>query len=366
MIPFLDLKSSYLELKDQIDNLLHEVLSSGVYIGGDKVLHFESEWAKYCLSAYSVGVASGLDALCLALQSLDIGQDDEVIVPSHTFIATWLSVSRVGAKPVPVDVNKDDYNIDTYQIEDAITSKTKAILVVHLYGQPCNIDHVRNIANAHNLYVIEDAAQAHGAEYKSSKIGSHSDVVAWSFYPGKNLGAFGDAGAITTNSMNIYNRIKSLQNYGSIKRYVHTEIGCNSRLDPLQAAILTCKLNFLDDWNKRRDNIAAIYSKKIINNHVLTPFVRDYSKSSWHLYVICLENRAHFQEYMSNCGIQTLIHYPIPPYRQKAYSQGYKNTDFPVSSYISDRIVSLPIYPHLSIQAANYIADVVSKYRPNI
>jgi len=366
MIPFLDLKSTYLELKDEIDSAINRVLLSGIYIGGDSVLDFEREWSDYCSSSYSVGVASGLDALCLALQSLNIGIGDEVIVPSHTFIASWLAITRVGARPVPVDVNENDYNIDTSKIEEAISSKTKAILVVHLYGQPCNLEDITCIAKVYDLFVIEDAAQSHGAYYRDARIGSHSDIVCWSFYPGKNLGAFGDAGGITTNSLNIYNNIKSLQNYGSAEKYIHTKLGYNSRLDPLQAAILSCKLRSLNAWNEKRELIASIYSKNITNKYIVTPYVHKQISSAWHLYVIRVESRSHFQEYMRNNGIETMIHYPIPPYRQKAYQSEYANVDYPVTSYISERIVSLPIFPHLSIDNVNYIVDIVNQYKPRL
>ena len=362
VIPFLDLKSGYTELKEIIDEQIQEVLHSGRYIGGDKLLGFEVDWAAYCGSSYSVGVASGLDALVLALKSLGIGEDDEVIVPSHTFIATWLAVTNVGAKPIPVDVCEDDYNLNVDLIAGAITTKCKAIITVHLYGQPSDLDAISAIAKDRGLFLIEDAAQAHGALYKSKKIGSHSDVIAWSFYPGKNLGAFGDGGAITTNRNDIYQKIKTLQNYGSREKYVHTEIGYNSRLDPLQAAVLQCKLNSLDQWNQRRCLIASIYNNQIKNNLITKPIINPFCKSVWHLYVIRVESRRHFQDYMKAAGIQTLIHYPIPPYSQKAYKYlNYKQV-YPVASYLSERIVSLPIYPHLDHEKAYYIADKVNSY----
>jgi len=366
MIPFLDLRSTYLELKDRIDASVSDVMNSGTYIGGSYVQKFEQAWACYCKCNYAVGVASGLDALILALEALGVGEGDEVIVPAQTFIATWLAVTRVGAMPVPVDTNLDDYNICVEKIGKAITSKTKAIIPVHLYGQPCNIREINEIAKATGLFVIEDAAQAHGARYEDERIGAHSDIVAWSFYPGKNLGAFGDAGAITTNKIDLYSRIKRLQNYGSTEKYVHTEIGYNSRLDPIQAAILLCKLDRLDAWTCRRAEIAELYSSDISNKNISIPFVHPHVTHAWHLYVVRTPCREKFMQYMSTRGIQTLIHYPIPPYLQKAYSTfGFKQGSLSISESTSKQIVSIPIYPHLSDNDVKKIIDAINCYDDN-
>jgi dTDP-4-amino-4,6-dideoxygalactose transaminase len=262
-IPFLDLQAAYLELKPEIDAAISRVLNSGWYILGPEVEAFEEEWAAYCGASHAVGVGNGLDALTLALRALEIGPGDEVIVPSNTYIATWLAVSAVGATPVPVEPNPSTYNIDPTLIPDALTPRTKALLPVHLYGQPADLDPILALARQHNLAVVEDAAQAHGARYKSKRIGAHGDVVCWSFYPGKNLGALGDAGAITTRRADIADRIRMMRNYGSREKYVNDVQGVNSRLDPIQAAVLRVKLKVLDEWNDRRKSIASLYTQHL-------------------------------------------------------------------------------------------------------
>ena len=261
MIPFLDLKSPYLELKQELDEAIARVVSSGWFVGGDECDQFEAEYATYCGATHAVGVANGLDALHLALRAMDVGPGDEVIVPSNTYIATWLAVSQCGATPVPVEPDARTYNIDPALIEAAITPRTKVILPVHLYGQPADMDPILAIARKHGLRVLEDGAQAHGARYKGQRLGAHGDAVAWSFYPGKNLGAMGDGGAVTTNDAQLADRIRVLRNYGSRVKYVNEVQGYNSRLDPLQAAILRVKLAHLDEWNARRSAIARVTSK---------------------------------------------------------------------------------------------------------
>ena len=262
-VPFLDLRAAYLELKPEIDAAIARVLDSGWYILGPEVEAFEAEWAEYCGASHAVGVGNGMDALTLALRALQIGPGDEVIVPSNTYIATWLAVSAVGATPVPVEPDLATYNIDPALIPAAITPRTKALLPVHLYGQPADLDPILAIARQHNLAVVEDAAQAHGARYKGCRIGAHGDVVCWSFYPGKNLGALGDAGAVTTNRADLADRIRVLRNYGSREKYVNELQGVNSRIDPIQAAVLRVKLKVLDEWNARRCRIAALYSQEL-------------------------------------------------------------------------------------------------------
>ena len=321
-IPFLDLHASYKELQNEIDSSISRVLSSGRYIGGSEVESFEDEFSNYCGSKFTIGVANGLDALVLSLKSLNIGIGDEVIVPANTFIATWLAVSEVGAIPVPAEPNPLTYNIDVDEIQKLITSKTKAIIPVHLFGQPADLDPILMLAKKNNLFVIEDAAQAIGSRYKEKRIGAHGDLVCWSFYPGKNLGAFGDAGAISTNNEALANKIRSLSNYGSNKKYIHKFIGRNSRLDPIQAAILKVKLQFLDSWIDRRKNIASAYSSAFKDHPDITiPYVPDWAEPVWHLYVINSSHRDSLQSYLSKNGIETIIHYPIPPHLQDAYTE---------------------------------------------
>lgn len=369
IVPFLNLRDAYLELKPEIDAAVARVLDSGWYILGEEVEAFEVEWAQYCEAKYAVGVANGLDALYLALRALEVGPGDEVIVPSNTYIATWLAVSQCGATPIPVEPDLHTYNIDPALIEAAITSRTKVILPVHLYGQPADLDSILHIAKKYNLSILEDAAQAHGARYKGRRIGSHGDVVAWSFYPGKNLGAFGDGGAITTNNQTIAERIQILRNYGSRKKYQNEIRGCNSRLDSVQAAILRVKLAVLDDWNLRRKKIAKdymeIFSKlndknSMLDARVALPKYSPYVEHAWHLFVISCSRRNQLQRKLSEMGIETMIHYPIPPHLQKAYfEQNKKINDYPVAESLSNRILSLPIGPHLNDSQLKFIHNVL-------
>ncbi len=358
-VPFLDLRAAYLELKPEIDAAIARVLDSGLYIGGEEVEHFEAEWAAYCEAKHAIGVANGLDALYLALRALGVGQGDEVIVPSNTYIATWLAVSHCGATPVPVEPDERTYNIDPALIEAAITPNTKVILPVHLYGQPANLDPILTLAKKYSLRVVEDAAQAHGARYKGRRIGAHGDLVTWSFYPGKNLGAMGDAGAITTNDTQFADKIRLLRNYGSRVKYENEVMGYNSRLDPIQAAILRVKLRVLDDWNNRRSVIASEYLRdlRIIArieepwpsaNKIILPHVPSHVDSVWHLFVIRHPDRDQLQKKLTKAGIGTMIHYPIPPQMQTAYSS-LKNISSELSKVnaIAGELLSLPIGPEL-------------------
>ena len=290
-VRFLDLNSIHKEIQEEIQEALSVVLDSGIYIGGDSVNEFENNYAKYLGAKYCVGVANGLDAIKLSLMALNIKDGDEVIVPSHTFVATWLAVSELGAIPVPVEPDTDIYSINISQIEEAITKKTKAIIPVHLYGQPVDMDKIIIIAKKYGLYVIEDAAQAHGATYKDKKIGSHGDLVAWSFYPGKNLGAIGDAGAVTTNNKEYAEKIRVLGNYGSRIKYINEEKGINSRLDSIQAAVLNVKLKFLDTWNQQRKAIATSYLNEIDNDDLILPNKMSLSDSVWHVFPVRSVNR---------------------------------------------------------------------------
>ena len=356
MIPFLDLKVAYLELKDELDEAIQRVIKSGSFIGGPEVESFEKEYAAYCDVDYAVGLSNGLDALHLALRAMGVGKGDEVIVPSNTYVATWLAVIQCGAKPVPVEPHEKTYNIDPLLIEEAITPKTKVILPVHLYGQPADLDPILSIARKHGLRVLEDAAQAHGALYKGKRLGGHGDIVAWSFYPGKNLGAMGDAGAITTNDADLANRIRVLRNYGSRVKYVNEMLGYNCRLDPMQAAILRVKLRHLDKWNSQRRLIAAHYQTDLASSDLILPEVPVMSVPVWHLYVVRHSNRDDFQNCLKSLGVSTLIHYPIPPHLQKAFKgMGFKKNDFPVAERIHNEVLSLPIYPGLTALEINQV-----------
>lgn len=358
MIPFLDLGAAYRELKPEIDAAVSRVLESGWYILGPEVEAFEAEWAAYCDAKHAVGLANGLDALTLALRALDIGPGCEVIVPSNTYIATWLAVTGVGATPVPVEPDAATHNIDPARIEAAITSRTRALLPVHLYGQPADMDPILDIAKRHGLRVIEDAAQAHGARYKGKRIGAHGDVVCWSFYPGKNLGALGDAGAITTNDAALAERVALLRNYGSLQKYVNEEAGVNSRLDPIQAAVLRVKLGVLDEWTERRRAMAAAYTKGLAESGVILPHVPDWADPAWHLYVVHTSDREALQDRMTEAGVGTLIHYPIPPHMQKAYADMEIMPEaLPIARDLASDVLSLPMGPQLSL---DQVQDVVN------
>jgi len=359
-IPFLDVGAAYKELKPEIDAAIARVLDSGWYILGPEVEAFECEYAAYCEAKHAIGVANGLDALHLALLAMGVGHGDEVIVPSNTYIATWLAVSQCGATPVPVEPVEATYNIDPERIEKAITPRTKVILPVHLYGQPADLDPILEIAHKHKLRVLEDGAQAHGARYKGRRIGAHGDAVAWSFYPGKNLGAIGDGGAVTTNDAELADRIGVLRNYGSRVKYVNDVQGFNSRLDPVQAAVLRVKLKKLDDWNARRCKIAAFYQQGLTNCELTHPFVPAWAEPVWHLYVVQHPERDDFIKQMSDAGIGTLIHYPIPPHLQKAYTFSSEvKKAYPLAERIANKVLSLPISPHHSIKEAAYIIEKI-------
>lgn len=362
MIPFLDLKAGYLELQPEIDAAMKRVLDSGWYILGEEVDAFEHEYAAYCDAKHCVGLANGLDALHLALLALGVGAGDEVIVPSNTYIATWLAVSQCGATPIPVEPDIATYNIDPARIEAAITPRTKVILPVHLYGQPADMDPILAVARKHGLKVLEDGAQAHGARYKGKRIGAHGDVVAWSFYPGKNLGAYGDGGAITTDDADIVERIRMLRNYGSRVKYVNDMRGFNSRLDPLHAAALRVKLKVLDTWNARRTVIASRYQAELSNSNLILPNVPDWAEPAWHLYVVQHPQRDALQKQLSEAYIGTLIHYPIPPHLQQAYATaGFIQGQFPHAEQIAHQCLSLPIGPHLDEASASAVIAACCK-----
>ena len=360
-IPFLNLEHIYKELSTELDSSYQRVMRSGWYLLGNELKSFEEAFADYCGANQCIGVSNGLDALKLILEGYDIGQGDEVIVPAHTFIATWISVSQTNAAPIPVDVNTDTFNIDINKIEDAITPRTKAIIAVHLYGQPADMIALRKLSSKYNLKLIEDAAQAHAATYNGNMTGSLGDAAAFSFYPGKNLGAFGDAGAITTNDQILTNKIKMLRNYGSTEKYKHEVIGGNCRLDELQAAFLKVKLSFLDKWTSHRKEIASLYNKTFkSNSKIICPIYNN--DHVWHLYVIRHQQRNKLQKALEKEGIETLIHYPVPPYRSTAYFKDYEHKfNFPNADKIAQTCLSLPIGPHMCLKQTVNTAGIINE-----
>ncbi len=359
-IPFLDLKAAYIELKDELDEAYRRVMNSGWYLLGSELADFETEFARYCSTKYAMGVANGLQALELILRAYDIGPGDEVIVPSNTYIATWLAVSYVGAQVIPVEPDIRTYNIDPNRVEAAITPKTKAIMPVHLYGQTADIDPIMQLAQHYNLKVIEDAAQSHGATYKGNKAGALGHAAGFSFYPGKNLGAFGDAGAITTNDAALAERIKMLRNYGSKIKYHNEERGVNSRLDEFQAGALRVKLKYLDQWNARRARLAQYYTEKLKHHSdIICPYVMETNQPVWHLYVIRSQIRDVLQNQLKEEGINTLIHYPIPPHKQKAYKEMHA-WQLPISENIHKEVLSLPMGPHLSEEQVHRVVTALA------
>lgn len=360
MIPFLDLKSIQLAQQDELSEAFMRVLQSGSYILGQEVASFEEEYAKFCAARHCIGVASGLDALVLALKALKIGPGDEVIVPSNTFIATWLAVSHVGATPVPVEPDLQTCNIDPLLLEAAISERTRAIIPVHLYGQSADLDAIVKIARRHGLRVIEDAAQAHGALYKGRPIGAHSDLVAWSFYPGKNLGAIGDGGAVTTNAPDLAEALRLLRNYGSHVKYHNELIGYNSRLDELQAAFLRVKLAKLHACNQHRAAVAKDYLDGLAGLDLVLPVTPEYSSPSWHLFVVRHRRRDELARRLADAGVSTGIHYPIPPHLQKAYSSmGLVEGQLPRAESIHAQVLSLPISPVQTRDATRFVIDAV-------
>lgn len=362
-VPFLDLRAPYLELQEEMDTAVRRVLDSGWFVLGQELEAFEREFAEYIAVKHCIGVGNGLDALHLGLRALGVGPGDEVIVPNNTYIATWLAVSYAGAVPVPVEPDRLTYNLDAHRIESAITSKTKAIIPVHLYGQPADMDAILRIAQERKLWVLEDAAQAHGAHYKGKRVGGIGNAAGWSFYPGKNLGAFGDGGAVTTNDDDLAERVRMLRNYGSKVKYYCEVQGVNSRLDEIQAATLRVKLRHLDEWNDRRRRIATQYNEKLSETNLVLPFVPEWAEPVHHLYVIRSEHRDALQRHLRDAGIGTLIHYPVPPHLQHAYRElGLCEGSQPISERIHREVLSLPMSPHLTeIQVAT-VAHAVQEF----
>lgn len=364
-VPFLSLKELHEPLVQDLSGIARKVIGSGSYLLGEETSRFEKSFSKYCNRKHCATVGSGLDALYFSLAALGIKKGDEVIVPSHTFIATWLAVSRTGALPVPVEPSGDSFNIDPDAIEDAITPKTKAIVPVHLYGEPCDMDPILEIASRYDLSVVEDAAQGHGSTYKGQRIGSFGDASAFSFYPGKNLGALGDAGAIASDNPELIEKVNALRNYGSTSKYLHETSGYNSRIDELQAAFLSKKLSLLDEWNAKRRKVAEFYSSRIKNPCVDLPGSAFSSSPSWHLYVIKVRERESLVDFLEKKNIQTLIHYPTPPHKQGAYSMlPWKGKPMEFTERLSMQVLSLPIGPALEMSEASYVAETVNQWRP--
>jgi len=361
LVYFLDLGAAFRELEQELHAAIARVTLSGRYIGGPEVASFEEEFAAYCGALACVGVGNGLDALHLALRAMDIGQGDEVIVSSNGYIATWLAVSLTGAIPVPVEPDPRTHNLDPARVEAAITRRTKVILPTHLYGQPADLDPMIDLARSYDLRILEDAAQAHGAHYKGRRVGLHGDAVAWSFYPSKNLGALGDAGAVTSNDPELIARVRTLANYGSSERYVNAVRRVNSRLDPVQAAILRVKLRCLDEWNERRAAIAARYLDRLKGlPGIQLPHVPNWAMPVWHLFVINAAARDGLAAELRVAGVETLIHYPIPPHLQDAYADlQLPRGSFPVAERLAREVLSLPIGPHLSAEDAERVIDGV-------
>ncbi len=364
-IPFLDLKPAYAELKDALDGAYDRVMRSGVYLLGAELEAFESEFAAYCGAAHCVGVGSGLDALRLCLEAYGIGAGDEVIVPAHTFIATWLAVDMTGALPVPVEPNERTYNLDPDRLDSAITRRTKAIIPVHLYGQAADMGPIREIAAKRNLKVIEDAAQAHGARHGKQRCGSLGDAAAFSFYPGKNLGAMSDGGAVLTDDAEIADRVRMLRNYGSKVKYQNEVKGINSRFDELQCAILRAKLPKLDEWNERRRSVAQTYLRELAGApHLTLPATPDYTEPVWHLFVVRHPERDQLQDHLRKEGVSTLIHYPIPPHESKAFA-GDRPTphSLPITSRLAKEVLSLPMGPHMTERETLRVVQAIKGYR---
>jgi dTDP-4-amino-4,6-dideoxygalactose transaminase len=357
-VPFLDVGATYRELKEEVTEAVARVLGSGVYLLGPELDAFQREFAAYVGVKHCIGVASGIDALHLAMRAMGIGPGHEVIVPSNTNIATWLSVTHAGGSIVPAEPNPRTYNIDPARLDMAITKRTLAIIPVHLYGQPVDMDPIMEIAREHNVWVLEDAAHAHGARYKGKRVGGLGDVAGWSFYPSKNLGALGNGGAVTTNNDELASELRTLRNYGSPTKYLNDRPGFNSRLDEIQSAVLRVKLRCLDEWNDRRRQLAQLYLTELRTIDLELPYVPGWGEPVWHLFVVRSTKRDALQQHLLKAGIKTLIHYPIPPHLQKAYrSLGLREGSLPISEAIHREVLSLPIGPHLTRNQAISVVE---------
>lgn len=363
-VPFLDLGMLHQPIREQLDEAYQRVMNSGWFIAGPELEAFEAEFAQYCEVDHCVGVGNGLDAIHLLLRAYGIGPGDEVIVPSNTFIATWLAVTQCGATPVPVEPLISTHNLDPSLIERHLTARTKAIVPVHLYGQPADMDPINDIARQHRLVVIEDAAQAQGACYKGRRVGSLGHAAATSFYPGKNLGALGDGGAVLTSDAAIAAKVKQLRNYGSEVKYQHQVQGYNSRLDEMQAAFLRVKLAVLDEWNAKRQSVAKIYTSQLASAGLGLPQVPEYANPVWHLFVINTAERESLQTHLLRHGVSTVIHYPVPPHLQPCYAD-FASRDLPIAAKLAEEVLSLPMSPALTLdeiaQVVQSIQDFAAK-----
>lgn len=361
-VPFLDARASYLELRGELDAAWHRVMQGGWYILGEEVESFEREFAAYCGTRECAGTGNGLDALHLILRGYGIGAGDDVIVPAHTFIATWLAVTHAGANPIPVDCDPATLQLDPDRLARAITPNTRAVIAAHLHGHPADMTAIASICRERNLKLIEDAAQAHGALYKGRRAGSLGDAAAFSFYPAKNLGAFGDGGGVVSNDAALIERIRLQRNYGSRSKYSHETAGLNSRLDPLQAAVLRAKLPHLDIWNARRRSIAVRYLRELSDIPDLRlPTVAAYAEPSWHLFVIRSSRRDSLRQFLADAGVETMIHYPVPPHLSGAYA-GTVRGKFPAAEQAADTILSLPMGPHLKDDDVASVIQAVHRF----
>lgn len=365
-VPFVDLKIQYLGIKNEIQREINEVLDNTAYICGQKVKKFENDFAKIHKVKYCVGLSSGTDALHTALKALDIKPGDEVIVPVNTFIATSEAVSLCGAKPVFVDHNEKTFNIDVNKIENTITKKTRVIIPVHLYGQPAEMGKITEIAKKYDLYIIEDCSQAHLSEYRGKKTGGFGNIGTFSFYPGKNLGAYGEAGAVVTNDDTLYNRMLRFRQHGSVEKYIHDSEGHNYRIEELQAAVLNVKLKYINEWTEKRRTIAALYNEYLQNispELISTPFVPDYIKHVYHLFVLKVKKRSELIKYLAGKDITTALHYPVPLHLQKAYGRlDYKKGDFPVAEKCCGEILSVPMYPEITDDQVRYVCEEIKNF----
>jgi len=362
-VNFVDLKVQYESIKDEIQDGLNRILDNTAFILGKEVELFEQEFAAYQGAQYGVAVNSGTTALYIALLCHSIGRGDEVIIPANTFIATAGAVALTGATPVLAEIKENTMNIDPLSIEEKITSKTKAIIPVHLYGQPADMDEISDIAGQHDLIVIEDACQSHGAEYKGKRVGSIGDSGCFSFYPGKNLGAYGEGGMVLTNDSDVNRKARMIRDHGSEKKYYHLIKGINGRMEGFQGAVLRVKLKHLEKWTELRRKNAATYNELLNKTNVITPFEEDFNKHVYHLYVIRAENRDELIDYLKERGIYTGIHYPIPIHLQEAYNDlGYKEGDFPVTEKVAEEILSLPMFPELTEEQIKYVTDSITEF----
>lgn len=361
MIKFLDLKKINNRYREEIDSRIKDILDKGWYLQGEENENFTKNFANFCGTKFALGVANGLDALNLIIKAYGFGNGDEIIVPANTYIATILAISENGCIPILVEPDIKTYNINPDSIEEKITTKTKAIMVVHLYGQAVQMEKIWKIAKKYNLKIIEDSAQAHGAIYQENRTGNLGDASGFSFYPGKNLGCIGDGGAVTTNDEELFNKIKAIANYGSDRKYHHIYKGVNSRLDEIQAAVLDIKLKHLDSDNNKRREISKYYRENIKNSKIILPDTYDEKSHVWHIFAVRTQNRDEFQKYLTEKGIQTIIHYPTPPHKQGAYKE-WNNLSFPITEEIHNTILSLPISPVMTDSEIEKVVEVVNEY----